>query len=102
MDLMKVGKTLSNKTRLRLLQLIADEPDSAIGAHQRYVDRYNDQKHRESIYRSLETLVDAQLLTKEYQKEEGLVYQLAHEQLLINLQEASITPISQTADQEGD
>lgn len=94
MDLLQVGKALSNETRLQLLQIIADEPDSATGAHQRYVNKYSNQKHRESIYRALETLVDAELLTKEYEKDEGLVYQLPHREFIVDVQEANISPAS--------
>lgn len=94
MDLLQVAKALSNGMRLRLLQLIAEKPDSASAVHQRYIDRYNDQKHRESIYRALETLVDADLLTKQYEEESGLIYSLSHEQLVVDLQEDDVRPIS--------
>ncbi len=94
MDLMEVGKALSNETRLRLLQLLADKSDSASGVHERYVNEYDDRKHRESIYRALEKLVEVQILTKEYQKESGLVYHLANEQLVVDLRELSVEPIS--------
>ncbi|MFC4448088.1 hypothetical protein [Halorussus aquaticus] len=94
MELIAVSKALSNETRLRLLKLIAEEPGSATRLHQRYVDEYSDQKHRESIYRALETLVDAELLVKEYQKEAGLIYHLAHEQIVVELPTGDVTPLS--------
>jgi len=94
MELIAVSKALSNETRLRLLKIIATEAGSATGIHQRYVDEYEDQKHRESVYRALENLVDAELLTKEYQQDAGLVYQLAHEQVVIDLPAADIDPVS--------
>lgn len=94
MELINVSKALSNETRLRLLQLVAEEPGSATSVHQRFVEEHSDQKHRESVYRALEILVDAELLIKEYQKEEGLIYHIAHEQLVIDLPVADITPVS--------
>lgn len=101
MDLIQVGKALSNETRLKLLQILADEPDSAVKVHQRYVTEHDEEMHRESIYRALEVLVDAQLLAKEYEQDEGLVYRLAHEQLRVDLREAEISSVPPETAQDG-
>jgi DNA-binding transcriptional ArsR family regulator len=94
MELELVAKALSNTTRLKVLQLVADQPDTAIGTFQRYADTYDDDKHRESIYRELGVLVDAEVLQKEYQAGRGLLYQLTHDRLLIDLHNTTVEPKS--------
>lgn len=93
MDLEKVGAALANVTRLRVLQLLGEKPDSASGIHQRYLDTYEDEKRRESIYRGLERLVDADIATKEYVNEKGIIYRLEHDRLLIDLQNVTVETI---------
>lgn len=102
MEIEQVGRALSNETRLRLLQLIADEPSTAKEAHDRYIDTYTDQKHRESIYRALETLVDAGILTKEYSTERGIMYEINHRALIVDLQTVTITPVSEDQSDDND
>lgn len=92
MELEPVAKALSNTTRLKILRLVADKPDTAIGTFQRYTDTYDDDKHRENIYRGLEILVDADVLEKEYRTDRGLTYQLIHDGLLIDLCDATVKP----------
>lgn len=101
MDLMQVGKALSNGTRLKLLQLVADESVTAVRAHRRYGETYDEEIRRESIYRALEVLVDAQLLTKEYERDKGVVYRVTHEELLVDLRNAEATPVSAETVQDG-
>jgi len=93
MDLQEVSQALSNPTRINLIKIVGESPLSAANAHKRYVEMY-DGKKRESIYRELENLVDASLLTKEYNNEEKQIqYKLAQEYLGVDLVEITIEPI---------
>lgn len=92
MELREVCYALSDETRLRLLEVVHDEgPLTSKKAHELFVDRFDDRR-RESIYKAMESLVDAELLEKFYDRDgKGLVYQLAHERLLIKLDEMIIS-----------
>jgi len=82
----QAGSALSNPTRVRLLSLLSEQDYSASTAHEEYNERFEDDKHRESIYRELENLVEYGLLTKNYQTEEKeLRYSLRYERLEIDL-----------------
>lgn len=95
MDLQEVSQALSNPTRINLIQMIREDPMSASIAHKRYIESYEDKK-RESIYRELENLVDASLVTKEYNTEEKKIeYSLAHEHLRVDLIQIAVEPINQ-------
>lgn len=92
MEIREVCSALSDETRLRLVEVVRDEgPLTSKKAHEVFTDRFTERR-RESIYKAMEALVDAELLEKYYDRDgEGLVYQLAHEQLLINLDEMAIS-----------
>lgn len=94
MELKQVGNALANDTRLRLLRLVAEKHDSAVEIHRRYIDEHDDEKHRESIYRALEILVDSQLLSKEYRDGQGLIYRLNHDRLSIDLHTTTVEPVA--------
>jgi Fe2+ or Zn2+ uptake regulation protein len=48
-------------------------------AHEKYNETFDEGKHRESIYRELEKLVESGLVKKDYsQKEKRLVYNLQY------------------------
>lgn len=93
MDVTEVGKALSNETRVKVLCLLADGPRSSIETYERYERKYEEGKHRETIYRELETLVDAEILTKEYNETAGQIeYRLKHRHLSVNLAAGTVTP----------
>jgi len=86
MNLQEVSKALASTTRLRLLVLIAHGERSAIATYEEYRKKYNDKKHRESIYRELEKLTKAEILRKHYNAEKKeLVYRLNADRLNIDL-----------------
>lgn len=94
MEIQQVGSALSNQTRLRLISIIVKE-DSVTSkqAHELYTLEFEELR-RESIYKSLEVLVSAEILEKVYSEEDGgIVYQLKHEEILINLIEQHIEPV---------
>lgn len=92
MELQQVGAALANETRRKILRLIAVEPDSAVSTHRRYLNSYSDDKHRESIYRGLETLVEADILVKDYDEQQGLIYQLKYDNIRIDLHTCTVIP----------
>ena len=93
MNLQEVSQALSNPTRVNLIEMIGEQPLSASIAHKKYIETYEDKK-RESIYRELENLVDASLVTKKYNTEEKKIeYSLTQEYLGIDLVETRIEPI---------
>ena len=91
MELTKVGSALSNRTRVRLLQLLSEQSHSTQSACEEYNDKYSDSKHRESIYRGLEKLVESGLVRKEYESEnKRLEYTLRVESLYVDLEKATV------------
>lgn len=91
MDINDVGTALSNPTRVRLLQLLSESDYTASTAHEEYNGRFNDDKHRESIYRELENLVEHGFLDKNYEtKSKELRYSLRCQKIEINLLEAEV------------
>ena len=90
MDVVKACSTLSNPTRVHLLKLLAEGPLSATSAHKTYIERY-EPKHRESIYRELENLVDNGFVRKEYSNQErSLLYHLCVSEIRIDIEEATV------------
>lgn len=94
MEINEFGSALANPTRVRLISILSEDDYSASSAHKEYSKRFDDEKHRESIYRELENLVEYGLLTKEYRTEDKeLQYSLRYERLEIDLIDSSINII---------
>jgi len=84
--LVETLKALGSETRLRILRLLANKKLSAANVYREYVRNFHDRMHRESIYRALEKLVNAEILNKEYdEKEKEIVYGLRYKKLTIDL-----------------
>lgn len=80
MDISDFGTALSNPTRANLLNLLNNSDYSATEAYEIYNQQFKDKKHRESIYRELENLVEAGLVRKEYSEDDKkLEYSLPYE-----------------------
>lgn len=93
MDITELGKAVSSKTRVRILQLLSENSYTASGLHKKYIDEFDDDKHRESIYRELENLVDLGLLEKEYEsKNSSLIYRLEDLRYIVDLSESEVNP----------
>jgi len=85
MKTIDLGKGLSNRTRVNLLKILSRESCSAVDAYRKYVKLYDD-KHRETIYRELEKLVDLKIIEKTYdEKEKQLLYSLPYEKICITI-----------------
>ncbi len=70
MEITKIGKALSNETRIKILGLISQDDRSSIETYREYQNEFADDKHRETIYRELEHLVEVNLVEKYYDDEE--------------------------------
>jgi DNA-binding transcriptional ArsR family regulator len=93
MDVTKVGKAISNGTRVKILRILADSPRSSIETYERYEAKHAEGKHRETIYRELENLVEAGLLTKTYNETASQIeYSLEQRRLLIDLAHGTVEP----------
>lgn len=97
-DISDLGIALSNPTRVNLLQLLSDSNYEASEAHEVYNRTFKQGKHRESIYRELEKLVDIGLAEKDYnQEEKRLVYSLPYEFAKVDFANSEIV-LSERAD----
>jgi len=86
MNLAKTLKALGSETRLKILKLLGCRRLSSANIYKEYAKGFRDGMHRESIYRALEKLVDAEILKKEYDEtEKEIVYGLRHRRLIIDL-----------------
>ena len=92
MNINKVGSALANPTRVRLLRLLSEADYTASSAHDEYNKRFSDEKHRESIYRELENLVEQGFLSKDYEMEaKELQYSLRFERFEVDLKNSEIS-----------
>lgn len=91
MEITDVGKALSNPTRVNILKLLCGRPYSASELHRKYIEQYDDDKHRESIYRELENLKEFGLVKKKYKSDEkSLYYEILSTRLLIDLEKLEV------------
>ncbi|PSQ29599.1 hypothetical protein BRD16_09400 [Halobacteriales archaeon SW_6_65_46] len=91
MDVSEIGSALSNDTRLNLITILLEEgPKTGKEAHELFVQRH-EERRRQSIHSALETLVDADLLSKSYDTNVGgIVYEVRNPRLLIDLEEMDV------------
>lgn len=90
-DISRIGSALSNPTRVNLLQLLSEGDYGAVEAYEVYNDTFEDEKHRESIYRELENLVDVGLIEKDYnQDRKQLTYSLHYRTVKIGLEDGKV------------
>ncbi len=94
MDLSTVANALANEHRVDVLHLLLSEPKTVTETHDQFVEKYDEEKHRETIYRYLETLVDAGLVEKEYRSNRGLVYSVQHHCLVLDLENWDVEPVN--------
>lgn len=92
MELTTVAHTLASETRVRLLRILSENPSTSAEAFNQYAQMYDSPKRRESIYRELENLADAGLVTKQYESEEKkLVYSSGGDVVCLDVIQNSVT-----------
>lgn len=89
MDSAKVISALGSELRREVLKILVKRPCTVLEVLMSLKMKGFDVKHRETVYRALEKLVDAELVDKYYEKEKGICYELTSTQILIKLTEDS-------------
>lgn len=85
MDINKVISALNSNLRREILKILAKEPKTVIEVLEELKKRKVEVKYRETVYRALEKLFDAELLEKYYDKEKGLCYKLLLNRITIEI-----------------
>ena len=90
MDINKVVSALNSKLRREILKILAKEPKTVIEVLEELKKKKIEIKYRETVYRALEKLFDAELVEKYYAKEKGICYKLAVNRIVIDVTKGSI------------
>lgn len=91
LNIEKTIKALNSKTRREILKILAKEPKTVKEVHKILKSNINiDLKYRESVFKALEKLVDADLVEKYYEKDKGILYKLKKKQIIIDLTEGKV------------
>ena len=97
MDMETVISALKSKSRRRILKVLSKYfgyPSDALTVKELMSELNQDPtfsvKHRESIYKALESLVKSSLVEKYYDKERGMCYRIRKTKLEIDLAKESI------------
>ena len=85
MDITKVISALNSELRREILKILAEKPYTVLEVQSRLKRKGFDVKYRETVYRALEKLVDAELVEKFYVKEKGLCYRLSLTRITIKI-----------------
>jgi len=94
MEIRKVISALDSDLRRVILRIVADNPGTVVDVLNQLRKRGFEVKYRETVYRAMEKLVDAQLMEKFYEKERGLCYKLSLTSLEIDITKGTITKLS--------
>jgi Fe2+ or Zn2+ uptake regulation protein len=87
---------LDSDLRREVLTVLADKPSTVLGVMQKLKNKGLDVKYRETVYRSLETLLDAGLVEKFYDREHGLCYKLCSSKIVVEIKSGLISVIAAT------
>lgn len=90
MDIVKVISALNSDLRREILKILAEKPYTVLEVKDRLKSKGFDVKYRETVYRALEKLVDAELVEKFYVKEKGLCYKLSSTCITIDVTRESL------------
>lgn len=85
MDINKVISALDSKLRREILKILAKEPKTVIEVLEDLKKKKIEIKYRETVYRALEKLFDAELVEKYYAKEKGIWYKLTAKRVVIDI-----------------
>lgn len=90
MDIAKAISALNSPLRREILMVLVERRLTVSGVLDRLKTRGNDVKHRETVYRALEILVDSGLVEKYYDGEKGLCYKLFVDRITIEIREKGL------------
>ena len=90
MDIAKIISALNSDLRREILKILAERPYTVLEVLNKLKKKGLDVKYRETVYRALEILVDAELVEKFYVKEKGLCYKLSLTRITIEITKESL------------
>ena len=90
MNIDRVIAALNSGLRREILKIIAERPMTAVEVFRELKRRKPEIRYRETVYRALERLSDADLVEKYYAKEKGLCYKISVINLSIDLTSATV------------
>jgi|Deesub1362B_J571_1020462.scaffolds.fasta_scaffold00647_13 DNA-binding transcriptional ArsR family regulator len=86
MDVEKVVKALNSRTRRKILKILSEGPKNVKEVSIVLREQYSANiKYRESVFKALEKLVEADLVEKFYEKDKGIAYRLKRKKVTIDL-----------------
>ena len=94
MDLEKVISALYSETRRKILKILAEGPMTVQETLNKLSQLGFKIKYRESIFRALEKLVNAELVEKFYDRKKGICYKLLIRRIEINLIKETVSGLS--------
>ena len=87
----KVVKALNSETRRKILRILTEEPKTVKEVAEALRKSYSiNLKYRESVFKALERLVEADLVEKHYEKEKRVVYKLKKREIIVDLTEEEV------------
>jgi DNA-binding transcriptional ArsR family regulator len=90
MDMAKVIAALDSELRREILKILVEESATALEVLKKLNRKGMKVKYRETVYRALEKLVDAELVKKFYVRDRGICYRLALTNINIIVTKGSI------------
>lgn len=90
MDVGKVLSALDSDSRLRILKIVSKSPCNVQDVMDELRREGHPVKYRETVYRALEILTDAEILKKGYDKDKGICYAACMKRITINLEGGNI------------
>ena len=94
MDATKVISGLNSGLRRDILKILTDSALTVLEVLHKLKGRGLEVKYRETVYRALEKLVEAELVDKFYVKEKGLCYKLCATCITIEISSESLVAYS--------
>ena len=86
MSIEKIIKALNSRTRRKILKILSEGPKNVKEVFIVLKEQYSTNiKYRESVFKALEKLVEADLVEKSYEKGKGITYRLKRKKITIDL-----------------
>lgn len=90
MDVGRVVASLNSNLRREILQTLFKQPMTVVEVLEELKKRRIEVKYRETVYRALEKLSDAQLVEKYYDKSKGLCYKLSSTKWALEIRDEAV------------
>lgn len=91
MEAEKVIKALNSRTRRKILKILSNGPKNVKEISKLLREEYNvNIRYRESVFKALEKLVEADIVEKFYEKNKGILYRLKRRKITIDLVEEEV------------